>query len=116
MIRSAVALAILLACSGCAAVRTVDDLASTDTYAKCAAADVATTAIGLSRHRMAEGNPITRALAIKALGHVGGIVVPVIGLSILTWYALRALDEPVVTTVASGLTCFSAGRNLWIVR
>ena len=112
------AVSILLAASlvGCAALHPVEQLGTTDAYAKCATADVLTTTIGLATNRMHESNPIVRALAVKAFGHVGSIVVPVIGLSIAGYYLLQAINKPAVTATVTGLTCFSAARNLYLIR
>lgn len=104
---------ILLALSGCV---TVDRLGTTDNFAKCAAADVGTTALGLSLNRMHEIDPLAKALYIKALGPVGGYVVPVIALSIAGYYALKWLDRPRVTATAAAATCIAAGRNLYLIR
>lgn len=90
-------------------------LGDVDTYAKCAAADVATTTIGLSAG-FKEVGFMAKALYIKAFGHVLGTVIPVIGLSITGYYILKWLDKPVVTATAAGLTCFVAGRNLYRVQ
>lgn len=108
------ALLFVLICSGCAAIQK-SELGGINTYAKCATFDVATTTIGLSTNLMHEANPLTRMLFIKAFGAVGGYVVPVIGLSIAGYYALKWLNKPAVTATVSGLTCFSAARNLWLI-
>ena len=112
-----VALLIILALlNGCAALQSVEPIDHPDTFAKCAAADVATTTIGLASGRMVEGNALTKALAIPALGKVAGTVVPLIGLSIAGYYLLKSLDAPAVTTAAAGLTCIAAARNLVIIQ
>ena len=72
-------------------------LESTDTFAKCAAADVVTTTVGLSRNVMHEVNPLTKALTIHALGRVAGTIVPVIGLSIAGYWLLREINRARVT-------------------
>lgn len=114
IITAALATALL---SGCATMQKAEDtLGTPDAFAKCAVADVATTTIGISTGRMVEANPLTKALTIKALGHVAGAIVPVIGLSILGYYALKALNKPAVTATVTGLTCFSAARNVWLIR
>ena len=96
--------------SGCASIGTPAG------FAGCAAADVATTAYGLSVNRMHEVDPLVKALTIHGLGRVAGAVVPVIGLSVLAYYGLKWLDKPTVTAVASSLECAGAARNLWIAR
>ncbi len=110
------ALILLLALSGCAGLPSVEQIGTPDNFAKCAAADVVTTTIGLSVGGMVEGNPLTRALTIKAFGHVAGTVVPVIGLSVAGYYLLKWINRPAVTATATALTCFSAARNLYISR
>lgn len=119
--KKSIALALSVALiSGCATVHmnehdALATVGSLDTYTKCAAADVVTTAIGLGTHTMAEGNPLTRALAIKAFGAVGGPVVAVAVLSVAGYYALKAINKPVLTAAASILTCGAAIRNLGII-
>ncbi len=89
-------------------------LSNVDTYAKCAAADVATTTIGLATRHMHEINPLTKALYIKAFGHVMGTVIPVIGMSIAGYYILRWINKPAVTATVAGATCFTAVHNLYV--
>jgi len=104
---------LLLGLSGCA---TVDRLGTPQNFAKCATFDVATTTIGLATNRMREIDPLAKALTIHGIGRVAGIVVPVIGLSIAAYYALKWLDKPAVTATAAALTCASAARNLYLIR
>ena len=105
-----------LALSGCATIERGEGLGNVDTFAKCATADVVTTTIGLASGGMVEGNPLTQALTIKALGDVAGVVVPLVGLSIAAYYLLKYIDRPVVTAAAAGLTCAAAVRNIVIIQ
>jgi hypothetical protein len=98
--------------SGCA---TVDKLGTPENFAKCATFDVATTTIGLATNRMHEIDPLVKALTVHGIGRVGAVV-PVIGLSIAGYYFLKWLNKPAVTATAAGLTCLSAGRNLYLIR
>jgi len=100
--------------TGCATVQ--QNFGKPDDFAKCAAADVVTTAAGIGSGLIHEINPLTKALAIPALGHVGSVVVPVIGLSIAGYYFLKWLDKPQVTAAAAVITCGSAARNVWLMR
>lgn len=93
----ALLLSILLLLPGCAA------LESSNTFAACRAADVATTYIGV-HHGFAEVNPLTKAL----LAH-GWL--PYIGLSVLAWYVIDRLNEPSVTVAANVVTCGVAAHN-----
>ncbi len=116
MKRSLLVIASAFALTGCASMQSLDRFGSVDTYAKCATADVITTSVGLGVNGMHEINPLTRALAIKAFGRVLGTVAPVVGLSIAGYYLLKAIDKPAVTATVAGATCFSAARNLWLIR
>ena len=102
-----------LGLAGCA---TMERMGTPDNYAKCAAADVATTAAFLTKPGMHELNPLVRALKVSALGHIGSVVAPAIGVSMLAYYALKWLDKPAVTATAAALTCASAARNLYLIR
>ena len=106
------AIALVLALSGCA---TLERVGTLDNYKLAATADVVTTAVGLGTGMMTEANPLTRALAIEAFGHVGGTVVPVIALSIAGYYLLRWINNPTVTGVAVVLTGAAAINNAGIV-
>jgi hypothetical protein len=90
-------------------------MADVDTYAKCAAADTLTTAVGLATGRLAEANPLTRALQVKALGKVAGTLVPVIGLSIAGYYLLKWINAPRVTQTVTAATCAIAVNNAYII-
>jgi uncharacterized protein YceK len=141
------ALVVVAVLSGCASVET---LGTPENYAKCATADVVSTAAFLTWSRTAtvatttpytffptpgaaaqtisihstaathasihELNPLVRALTIHGLGRVAGVLVPAIGLSIAGYYFLKWLNKPAVTATAAGLTCLSAGRNLYLIR
>ena len=93
----------------------IDQAQAMKAYKLCATADVATTAAGLATHTMMEGNPLARALFIKALGPTMGIVVPVIGLEIAGYFLLRAIDKPAITAGAAALTCAASIRNVSII-
>ena len=111
MKRAILIAALLLA--GCATVR--EEISTPEGYAKCAAADLASTALFLSTTAQQEANPIVKALTVKALGHVAGTLIPGIGLSIAVYYGLKWLNQPAVTTAATVLTCASAVRNVYLV-
>ena len=104
-----IAIIALLALSGCAT------LGKPDTFAKCATADVAVTTVGLATGTMAEANPLTNALAIKALGPVAGTVVPLIGLSVAAYYVLKKINSPALTATATVLTCGAVVNNVAII-
>lgn len=97
------------------ALPSIDQSAAMKAYKACAAADVATTAIGLATHTMMEGNPIARAMFIKALGPVVGMVAPVIALEVAGYFILRAIDKPAITAGAAALTCAASIRNVGII-
>ena len=132
MKRTAIALSVALL-AGCSSLPTVDQIGTPANFAKCAAADVVTTGAMLSwhgtyttaangaitHHFVYENEPIVRALAIHSLGRVAGTLVPLvplIGLSIAGYYALKWLNRPAVTATAAIATCIGAGRNLWLIR
>ena len=134
MKRTAIALSVALF-AGCTSMPTVEQIGTPQHFAECAAADVATTAYFLGIHRqtmvaaatkthyavfheayVGEADPIVKALFIHGIGRVAGTLVPLIGLSIGAYYALKWINKPAVTATAAGLTCFGAGRNLWISR
>jgi hypothetical protein len=64
---------------------------------------------------MVEVNPLVNALAIPALGHVLGTVVPVVGLSIAGYYVLQWINKEEITTAASAATCAVALSNFAII-
>ena len=102
-----------LGLAGCA---TMERMGTPDNYAKCAAADVATTSAFLTKPGLYELNPLVNALKVPALGHIGSIVAPAIGVSMLAYYALKWIKKPAVTATAAALTCASAARNLYLIR
>jgi len=105
------ALIFALALSGCASIDAIQQPEALKAYTACAAADVATTAIGLQLNVMHEIDPLARMLFIKGLGPVLGMVVPVIGLEIAGYFILKALDAPKVTAGAAAVTCVASIRN-----
>lgn len=115
-LRPRLALAALILLTGCTSMQSIEEFGTPENFAKCAAADVVTTTIGLSTNLIHEDNPLTRALFVKALGRVGGYVVPVIGLSVAGYYFFKWLNRPAVTATAAAVTCFSAARNLYLMR
>ena len=112
-------IALAASVSGCASIQsqyetlTTDNEAATTFYAQCAAADVVSTFAFLKMTTMYEVNPVVNHFAIPALGHVAGVIVPAIGLSIAAYYGLRWLNEPKVSAAAAALTCASAVRNVY---
>ena len=108
--KTAVAVLSISLLSGCAT------LGTPSRFADCAAADVATTTLGLATNRMHEIDPLVKALTIHGAGRVMGAVIPVIGLSIASYDFLKWLDKPAVTATATGVTCFAAARNLYLIR
>jgi len=89
----------------------IDQPQALNAYTLCAAADVATTSVGLSANVMHEINPLTKALGIKSLGPVAGTVVPLIALSVAGYFILRAIDRSAITAGAAALTCAASIRN-----
>lgn len=109
-------LALVLMVSGCASLHDiVEEAGKPESYAKCAALDAASTALFLSATHMHEMNPIVNALHIKALGHVLGTVVPLIGLSYLVHLVLKEIDEPTLTAAAVVTSCGIGARNLLLM-
>ena len=103
-----------LGLAGCAS---MERMGTPENYAKCAAADVISTQMFLVQTPLRhEENALVVALKIRSLGHVAGLIVPAIGLSIAAYYALKWLDKPAVTATAAALTCASAARNLYLIR
>ena len=78
---------------------------STDTYAVCKTADVATTAYALHTGRFVEMNPIIRAL-------IGHGFIPLVLVAYGTWWLLEKLNEPKVTVAANVVTCGVAIHNV----
>ena len=97
----------VLLLSGCAT------LGKPETFAGCAAFDTATTGYGLHTKRMHEADPLARDIGGTS---AGGQTAAVALMSIGAYYLLRYVDNPNLTAVASGLTCASATRNLWLAR
>lgn len=109
---AAVCILVLVAIQGCA---TTDEVGVKDAYIACGAADAVTTAVGISTGKMVEANPITKALYIDALGKTWGIVVPIIGMLWVIYYALDAVDEPVATGAVATVECGAAIHNLGFI-
>jgi hypothetical protein len=106
-------LLVLIVCAGCASIQSgLESIGTKENYAKCAVADVASTALFLSTTHAAEWNPIVNAVKISALGHVGGVIVPAIGIAILVYHVLDWINNPVVTTAVTVATCGAAAHNL----
>ena len=129
MKRTAIALSLALF-AGCTSMPTVEQIGTPANFAKCAAADVVSTGAMLSwrgtfttaangavtHHYVVEDEPLVKALAIHSLGRVAGTLVPLIGISIASYYALKWLNRPAVTATAAAVTCIGAARNLWLIR
>ena len=99
--------------SGCA---TVQKYGTTQNFARCGAADVATTAVGLSINNLHENNPVTRWIAVKLFGDAVLSSIPVaIGLYVATYFVLKKINEPRLTQAATILACGTAVKNAYIV-
>lgn len=96
-------LIILVAMSliGCATIKSTAE--STDTFIVCKTADLATTYVGLN-NGLTEANPIVA----KLLTH-GWL--PVIALSVATYWLLEQLNDKTITTFANAVTCGAALNN-----
>ena len=106
--KTKLAIASLVLLSGCAT------LSNPDNFAKCAAADVVSTAYGLGVNHMHEIDPLLTHLAIPSLGRVLGTVVPLIGVSIVAYYIVKGINNPIVTATATVVTCAAAVRNVYL--
>ena len=107
---------ILLAAAlvGCTSMPTVQQIGTPQNFAKCGAADVGITWIGLMRNNLHEVNPITKRLTAKIFGGSAFSLanIPVaIGLYVATYYVLKWVDKPKVTAAATILACGTAVHN-----
>jgi hypothetical protein len=97
---------LLISLSGCSTVQPIAE--SSDTFAYCKAADVATTAYGLGTGMFIEKNPFVASI-------IGGGVFPLIALSVALWYALDKYNNPKANMVANAITCPVAASNLFLL-
>lgn len=82
--------------------------------ASCHVADVVTTAGSLAQGNM-ETNPLIKALHIEGLGHVWGTVVPLAAVAVVIYYALKWIDQPILTAVDAAGTCVAVVGNLGLI-
>ncbi len=94
---------------------TLEQTAKPEAYADCAKADIATSTVAFGAGIASEGNPLVRALSVKALGAVGGPVVAIGALSYGTYALLKHLDAPALTSVNTVGTCAVATSNLAVI-
>ncbi len=93
----------------------LDPIDKTESYATCAEADLVTSGLSFATGVATEGNATVRALAPRALGPIFGPVVSIAVLAYITFRALTAVDEPLLTAAYTGGTCAIATRNALIL-
>lgn len=99
-------IALFIALTGCATAQQVAE--SSNTFASCKAADVATTAYALHTGHFIEKNPLIAPLVSHGF-------IPLIAISIALWYVVDRYDGPKATMAANAITCPVAGHNLWLL-
>ena len=80
----------------------------------CGAADTVTTVASLARGNV-ERNPLIKALQINSLGPVWGIVVPLVLVKVALYFALDAIDQPVLTGFNAAADCAAAAGNVHLL-
>lgn len=106
MFRRSVTVLLTTVLIGCTTIKTVAE--STDTFAVCKAADVATTYLGVSSGKFIEANPVMAKLL--SFGWL-----PFVGLSVGLYYWLVEINDKEVTTAANAITCGVAGHNMLLL-
>ena len=100
------ALLLALSLAGCAGLR--ESAESTDTFAVCKAADIATTAYALRTGMFVEKNPLVSA--VISHGYF-----PLVAVSLVIWYALDKWQNKTATLAANAITCPVAAHNLFLI-